>query len=361
MRIRLTLIGLLAAVSAFGQMNVTGNISASQVTSGQFSISLIPTGTTSSTAAIGNDARFLNATKLNGTDISTLTGLLKLTSGTPSNAAAADIGALWGCSIGTPVLTYNGTAASCIAAGSGGSVTSVALTSPSFFAVAGSPITTNGTLALSYATGLTGNENQVLGVNASGAAGLLSITGAMLPNPSASSLGGVESFSAPSHQWINSISTSGVPTASQPAFSDLSGSVTTAQLPSSIPVWTKYTVPFGTTNAAATTQAVNLVALTARQAVCGVIEKTTAAFAGTGITGLTVTVGDSNGTSGTYAPSAYNLTAAVSNTNFIADNVVGMASFAGGNVQANFTSTGANLSALTAGSVDFDVCIVTLP
>ena len=45
---------------------------------------------------------------------------------------------------------------------------------------------------------------------------------ARLPNPSASALGGVESFAPVSHQWINIISTSGVPGASQPACSDLS-------------------------------------------------------------------------------------------------------------------------------------------
>jgi hypothetical protein len=52
-----------------------------------------------------------------------------------------------------------------------------------------------------------------------------------LPNPSASSLGGVQSYGAVSSQWINSISTSGVPSSSQPAFSDISGTVAAAQLP----------------------------------------------------------------------------------------------------------------------------------
>ena len=52
-----------------------------------------------------------------------------------------------------------------------------------------------------------------------------------LPNPGASSLGGVESYAAVSHQWINSISTSGVPSSTQPAFSDISGSVAASQLP----------------------------------------------------------------------------------------------------------------------------------
>ncbi|MBV9266739.1 MAG: hypothetical protein JO061_11275 [Acidobacteriaceae bacterium] len=48
------------------------------------------------------------------------------------------------------------------------------------------------------------------------------ISGASLPTPTASSLGGVMSFTAPVHEWINSIASNGTATASQPASSDLS-------------------------------------------------------------------------------------------------------------------------------------------
>lgn len=407
--LKLSGLALLCVASAFAQMNVTGNIAAGQVTSGTFNISLIPTGTSGTTVALGNDSRFLNATKLNGTDITTLTGLLKLTSGTPSNAAAADIGALFGCTAGTPLLSYNGTTASCVSAGGTGTVTSVALTSPNFFTVSGSPVTGSGTLAFAYATGLT--ANQVLATDASGNAGLRSLSGAMLPNPSASTLGGIQSFAAVSHNFVTSISTLGVVSAAQPAFADisgtaasgqlptpttsaiggvkaytavsnqfltsidstgtpasaqpsfsnLSGTATAAQMPTNTPVWTKYTIPFSAAQTTSTANAVTVVTLTARQLVCGVVEKTTTAFAGTSITGLTASIGDSNGTSTTYSSAAYNLLATVSNTNFVANNVLGMASFVGGTIQANFTSTGANLTALTAGSLDVDVCITTLP
>ena len=57
------------------------------------------------------------------------------------------------------------------------------------------------------------------------------IAGTDLPNPSASSLGGIQSAAGVSHQWIASISTSGVPSLSQPAFTDISGVATVAQLP----------------------------------------------------------------------------------------------------------------------------------
>ncbi len=53
---------------------------------------------------------------------------------------------------------------------------------------------------------------------------------ARLPNPTASTLGGVESLAAVTSNWIRQISTSGVPSASQPAFTDISGVATFAQL-----------------------------------------------------------------------------------------------------------------------------------
>ncbi len=44
---------------------------------------------------------------------------------------------------------------------------------------------------------------------------------AQLPNPSASTLGGIESIVSASHKWVNSISTLGVPSQTQPACGDL--------------------------------------------------------------------------------------------------------------------------------------------
>lgn len=46
-----------------------------------------------------------------------------------------------------------------------------------------------------------------------------------LPNPSASTLGGIESLASSAHRWINQVSTSGVPSTSQPACGDLSDAV----------------------------------------------------------------------------------------------------------------------------------------
>jgi hypothetical protein len=111
----------------------------------------------------------------------------------------------------------------------GGTVTSVALTMPAIYSVAGSPVTSSGTLAVSLANE---SANLVWAGPTTGAAAaptFRSLVGADLPNPTTSSLGGVQANNAVSHQWINAINTSGVPQLSQPAFSDISGSITAAQ------------------------------------------------------------------------------------------------------------------------------------
>lgn len=55
------------------------------------------------------------------------------------------------------------------------------------------------------------------------------LVGSDLPNPSVSTLGGVEAYNSVAHQWINAISSLGVPSSSQPAFTDISGIASAAQ------------------------------------------------------------------------------------------------------------------------------------
>lgn len=114
---------------------------------------------------------------------------------------------------------------STINAGSG-TVTSVGFaTNLPGITVTNSPATSTGTL-----TATLGNQSAhftLLGPT-SGSAALPSwraLVGADLPNPSTSSLGGVQAINGVTSQWINSISTSGVPALSQPNYTDLSGSM----------------------------------------------------------------------------------------------------------------------------------------
>lgn len=77
-------------------------------------------------------------------------------------------------------------------------------------------------------------QNSFYGGPSSGGAGFPSpraIVGADLPNPSGSTLGGIESLTCASHQWLNTISTVGVPTCSQPSFADISSSLACSQQP----------------------------------------------------------------------------------------------------------------------------------
>jgi len=103
-----------------------------------------------------------------------------------------------------------------------GTVTSVGLSAPGIFSVTGSPVTTNGLITLGLATQ---SANTVWAGPSSGAAAaptFRALVGADLPAPSPTSLGGIESYAAVAHQWINAISTSGVPSSTQPSCGDLS-------------------------------------------------------------------------------------------------------------------------------------------
>ena len=61
--------------------------------------------------------------------------------------------------------------------------------------------------------------------------GISTLPASALPAPTASTLGGIESITAASHNWISYVDTSGVPHQAQPGFSDLSGSLACAQHP----------------------------------------------------------------------------------------------------------------------------------
>ena len=104
--------------------------------------------------------------------------------------------------------------------------------------VGGSSAASVNTATVLVNTAQSGNKFLASPANgSSGAPAFRAIVGADLPNPSATTLGGIESKAAITSQWINSISTSGVPTSSQPAFTDISGQASlTTQVSGILPI-----------------------------------------------------------------------------------------------------------------------------
>lgn len=122
------------------------------------------------------------------------------------------------------------------------------------------------------------------------------------------------------------------------------------------PSWIKTTIPYTSFQTAATTNSITLLALPAGAVIHGVKIKHSTAFAGTSITAVTVSVGVT-GVLNKYA-SAFDVFQAVGDTIFQLSNVLGSESNGTSvNLLATATSTGANLSALTAGSVDIWVLL----
>jgi hypothetical protein len=104
-----------------------------------------------------------------------------------------------------------------------GTVTSVGLAMPSIFSVSGSPVTGSGTLSAALANQ---NANLFMAGPASGNAAaptFRALVGADLPNPSASTLGGIESKTCTSGQFLNQISTAGAPICATPAGGSATG------------------------------------------------------------------------------------------------------------------------------------------
>jgi hypothetical protein len=111
----------------------------------------------------------------------------------------------------------------------------------------------------------------------------------------------------------------------------------------------EFTITYKDLTAAATSQAIPLFTLPSRGKIMGVNVKTNTAFAGTGWTAATVSIGKSG--AATAFTSAYDLTATVSNTNIQETSLFKSTTEADVGVIATFTTTGGNVNAGTAGSV----------
>jgi hypothetical protein len=125
------------------------------------------------------------------------------------------------------------------------------------------------------------------------------------------------------------------------------------------PVWRKFTIGFADLQNASLTKDILLLNLVAKGIVHAVAIKHSTAFSGTGITGLTVSIGKASDTS-RYA-TAYDIFQAAGDTVFQFSNSGVMENFTDATViNAYFIGTGANLIQLAAGSVDIWVLSSTL-
>lgn len=124
--------------------------------------------------------------------------------------------------------------------------------------------------------------------------------------------------------------------------------------------WAKYTVTYSQLAAAATTNSITLFSLPAKYLIAGVIIKHSTAFSGGSISAYTVSVGIT-GSLAKYA-AAYNVFQAVSSNTAQLSGSFNMEDFSSAtNILITATSTGANLNAATAGSVDIWVNTASLP
>ena len=124
----------------------------------------------------------------------------------------------------------------------------------------------------------------------------------------------------------------------------------------------RFTVPYtDLTDTAGTSKAVTLFTIPKGGKILGVFAKHSVAFAGVAISAMTVSVGKSGST--TFFTSAFDIFAAVADTTVQETALFKCGQLTALAVIATFTSTGANLTVLTAGSVDIYVLFanVTTP
>jgi hypothetical protein len=95
-----------------------------------------------------------------------------------------------------------------------------------------------------------------------------------------------------------------------------------------------------------------LLQLMPKESVCGISVEVGAAFAGAGLTGLTETAANSSAPASAYGPTL-SLMSASSQVNGA------VALTPGGVVETNLVASGANLSTVSSGTVDFNICVVS--
>ena len=141
---------------------------------------------------------------------------------------------------------------------------------------------------------------------------------------------------------------------------DDSGMTTT-----NVGIWTKYTVPYTDSafEAASTTAAITLVQKPASGVIEGIVIKHSTAYAGTAVTAVDCTVGDTSDVDAFL--SSFDVFQAVAATTFALDGGAYFTTTAAENTQihctANVNFGDGGTTALTAGSVDVWIKMATLP
>lgn len=215
-------------------------------------------------------------------------------------------------------------------------------------AVGGDPLT----LGESQITGLTTD----LAARVSGASSLT--TANAIPKVESSGILGESSIS---DNGTDTVTVSGRAVSVSPALP--TGAVAAS---GQLEYWVKYTIPYTDSIfvAASTSATKTVLAVPAGGCITGVRVKHSTAFAGTGITALTLSGGDGT-TANVYWP-AYDLMATVADTTQWLDGGCFSSSAAAHSIVLTFTATGANFgdgsaTALTAGGVDVWLKVSVLP
>lgn len=233
MRILLTG-GLNANQTVLLPYNISGFWIVSNTTTGSFTVTIasnngsnLPTGGTTVLAPQGQSILIY----CNATDVDAITtgGTVSVVNGGTGQTSYTDGQLLIGNSTGNTltkatltagsgISITNGSGSITIAAtgggGGGGSVTSVGLSAPALFTVSNSPVTTTGTLTLSYSGSALPVANGGTGLTSPGANGNVLTSNGTAWVSSAPSSGGVSSFSAGTTGLLPSTGTTGAVTLS---------------------------------------------------------------------------------------------------------------------------------------------------
>jgi hypothetical protein len=117
----------------------------------------------------------------------------------------------------------------------------------------------------------------------------------------------------------------------------------------------RFTLTDSDLTAAAASQTFNLKPLPRGSVIFGVRVKHTVAFGGGGATAVTIAVGSQLGATNTFLAASDIKAAVADNTFYVSGSGIKAGSYAADTLTATIAATGANVNALTSGSVNVDV------